>query len=121
MFLSQPLSAARLPHLPPQHHRLHNHEEVTTCELVSLPDLDTGSEYVRDRLAAYLRDLVSLGVRGFRIDAAKHIHTNDLAAILDPLHASVEPDPYIYQEVIDPGTEAVRKANITRMATVDRV
>ncbi|MBD2093028.1 alpha-amylase family protein [Microcoleus sp. FACHB-1515] len=87
-----------------------NHEEVTNCELVSLPDLATGSEYVRDRLAAYLRDLVSLGVRGFRIDAAKHIHTNDIAAILDRLHASVEPDPYIYQEVIDPGNEAVKKS-----------
>lgn len=87
-----------------------NHEEVTNCELVSLPDLDTGSEYVRDRLVAYLRDLVSLGVRGFRIDAAKHIDTHDLAAIVDRLDTSVEPDPYIYQEVIDPGNEAVKKS-----------
>ncbi|NEQ29181.1 MAG: ATPase, partial [Microcoleus sp. SIO2G3] len=87
-----------------------NHAEVTNCELVSLPDLNTGSNYVRDRLSDYLRDLVSLGVRGLRIDAAKHIATDDLAAILDRLNAAVEPDPYIYQEVIDPGYEAVRKS-----------
>jgi glycosidase len=33
--------------------------------------LFTESEYVRSRLAAYGNDLLSLGVDGFRLDAAK--------------------------------------------------
>lgn len=87
-----------------------NHDQVTNCELVGLPDLDTGSHYVRDRLAHHLIDLVHLGVDGFRIDAAKHIQAIDLAAIFHTLNAKVEPDPFIYQEVIDPGNEAVKKS-----------
>lgn len=41
--------------------------------LVGLADLDTESEYVRDRIAAYMTDLLSIGFSGFRMDAAKHI------------------------------------------------
>ncbi|WP_026378178.1 alpha-amylase [Aestuariimicrobium kwangyangense] len=62
-----------------------NATEVQTCELVNLADLDTGSPKVRRTLTAYLADLQSLGVDGFRVDAAKHISPADLAAILDPL------------------------------------
>jgi len=83
-----------------------NHDEVTNCELVSLPDLDTSKNRVREKIADYLTDLSNLGVDGFRIDAAKHIKTQDLAAILH----RVSSKPFIYQEVIDPGTEAVRKS-----------
>lgn len=86
-----------------------DHNAVTRCELSGLPDLNTSSAHVQRRLVAYLQDLVSLGVAGFRIDAAKHIHTNDLGEILDRLTQTVEPDPYFYQEVIDPGYEAVKK------------
>jgi alpha-amylase len=32
-------------------------------------------------MAAFLNDLLSLGVAGFRIDAAKHMSPTDLAAI----------------------------------------
>jgi alpha-amylase len=39
--------------------------------LVGLSDLDTGKEYVRDRIATYLTTLLSIGFSGFRIDAAK--------------------------------------------------
>lgn len=70
--------------------------EVQNCELLNLSDLDTGSAKVRSRIAGYLNDLTSLGVAGFRIDAAKHIPTTDLAAIL----RKVQGKPYIYQEVI---------------------
>ncbi|MBE9179609.1 alpha-amylase family protein [Oculatella sp. LEGE 06141] len=101
----------------PQHFHTCRHEmnysiltDVTQCELVGLPDLDTGANDVRQRIAAYLIDLVQLGVNGFRIDAAKHIHTDDVGAILSIVNAAVEPDPYIYQEVIDPGNEAVQKS-----------
>jgi alpha-amylase len=82
-----------------------DHDEVTHCELVGLPDLDTSASSVRLKITNYLTDLINLGVDGFRIDAAKHIQASDLAAILHPLKSK----PFIYQEVIDPGTEAVRK------------
>ncbi|MBD1871571.1 alpha-amylase family protein [Cyanobacteria bacterium FACHB-471] len=87
-----------------------NHEQVTSCELSGLPDLKTSSSYVRSRIAEYLIDLVNLGVAGFRIDAAKHINTKELGAILSLVQQSVTAQPYILQEVIDPGTEAVRKS-----------
>ncbi|MGW7520539.1 alpha-amylase [Streptomyces sp. NPDC054796] len=54
---------------------------VQSCELLGLADLDTGEEYVRGRIAAYMNDLLSLGAAGFRIDAAKHMPAADLADI----------------------------------------
>jgi alpha-amylase len=77
--------------------------EVQNCELVNLSDLDTGSSYVRGKLVAYMNDLISLGVAGFRIDAAKHMSTNDINAIVSQLNGS----PYIFQEVIDQGGEPI--------------
>jgi alpha-amylase len=50
--------------------------------LSGLTDLDTESDYVRERIAAYLTDLISIGFSGYRIDAAKHIQPDSLAAIL---------------------------------------
>ncbi|MGF1524984.1 MAG: alpha-amylase family protein [Leptolyngbyaceae cyanobacterium] len=84
-------------------------EQVTQCELVGLPDLNTASPQVQDTIVTYLADLASLGIAGFRIDAAKHIANQDLRAILQKVRDRIEPTPYIYQEVIDPGTEAVKK------------
>lgn len=84
-------------------------EQVTQCELVSLPDLNTALPEVQAQLANYLSDLATLGITGFRIDAAKHIRSEDLAAIFAKVRDRIEPDPYIYQEVIDPGTEAIKK------------
>jgi alpha-amylase len=73
--------------------------EIQNCELVDLSDLATESSYVRGKLTAYLNDLVSLGVDGFRVDAAKHLPAGDLAAIVNP----VTGDPYVYSEVIEGG------------------
>ncbi|MCU0569829.1 MAG: alpha-amylase family protein [Oculatellaceae cyanobacterium Prado106] len=84
--------------------------QVTHCELVGLADLDTHSAYVQNRIADYLADLVSLGVDGFRIDAAKHIASGDLAEILNRVAEKIGSRPYVYQEVIDPGYEAIRKS-----------
>lgn len=84
-----------------------NVEQVQTCELVNLADLKTGSEYVRDQITAYLNDLISLGVAGFRIDASKHMSAEDLQAIISRLDG----DPYIYQEVIDQGGEPIKAAD----------
>lgn len=41
--------------------------------LVGLSDLNTESEYVQERIAAYFTDLMGIGFSGIRIDAAKHI------------------------------------------------
>lgn len=87
---------------------------VQNCELVGLADLNTGSTYVRDRIAAYLDDLTGLGVDGFRIDAAKHIAPDDLAAIYGRLNGS----PYIVQEVIPGAGEAVRPDQYTGIGDV---
>ena len=80
--------------------------EVQNCELVELADLDTGAEVVRDRLGAYLNDLLSLGVAGFRIDASKHMSVEDIAAILSRL----DREAFIYQEVIETAGEPIRAA-----------
>lgn len=77
---------------------------VQHCDLSGLTDLDTGSAYVQSTIAAYLNDLVSLGVKGFRIDAAKHMSVEDLGNILK----KVNNNTFIYQEVIDLGEEAVK-------------
>ena len=58
-----------------------NYQQVTDCELDGLPDLRTESTAVRATLAGYLNKLISFGVDGFRLDAAKHIGHTDLAAI----------------------------------------
>jgi len=82
---------------------------VQDCELVGLPDLATEREKVRDRIADYLIDLYGLGVRGYRIDAVKHINPADVEAILAKVKARVGSDFYVVQEVIDLGGEAVKK------------
>jgi alpha-amylase len=86
-----------------------NAENVTQCELVGLPDLNTALPEVQAQLADYLVDLASLGIAGFRIDAAKHIRSEELATILQQVRDRLDADPFIYQEVIDPGTEAIKK------------
>ncbi|GJF24051.1 alpha-amylase [Streptomyces sp. HO565] len=83
---------------------------VQHCELVGLADLDTGEEYVRKAVAGYLNDLLSLGVDGFRIDAAKHVPAADLANIKSRL---TNPSVYWKQEVIYGAGEAVQPTEYT--------
>ncbi|WP_448262621.1 alpha-amylase [Microbacterium aurum] len=71
-------------------------EQVQTCELSNLADLDTSSPTVRETIAGYLRHLRDLGVAGFRIDAAKHMAAEDVQAIVDLLPE----DTIIMSEVI---------------------
>ena len=59
--------------------------EVQTCELLGLPDLDQSRPNVREKILGYLNDLLSLGVKGFRFDAAKHMAAADLEAIVAEL------------------------------------
>lgn len=88
---------------------------VQHCELVGLADLDTGEEPVRTRLAQYLNDLLSLGVDGFRVDGAKHIPADDLAAIKSKLS---DPGVYWKQEVIYGEGEAVSPTEYLRNGDV---
>ncbi|MCF3133304.1 alpha-amylase [Streptomyces olivochromogenes] len=83
---------------------------VQHCELVGLADLDTGEEYVRKAIAGYMNDLLTLGVDGFRIDAAKHIPADDLANIKSRL---TNPSVYWKQEVIYGANEAVQPTEYT--------
>jgi alpha-amylase len=73
--------------------------------LVGLADLDTESDYVRDRIAAYMTDLLGIGFSGFRVDAAKHIYPESLSQIFkvfkDNMGGGDLPDDFIaYLEVI---------------------
>jgi alpha-amylase len=88
--------------------------EVQNCELVDLADLKTESSYVRGKLTGYLQDLVSLGVDGFRVDAAKHVPVADLQAIYAPLGSA----PYIYQEVIEGGPGEISPTEYTGIGDV---
>lgn len=80
--------------------------EVRHCELVGLADLKTESEKVRRTEVAYLNDLVGMGVSGFRLDGAKHMPPEDIAAIVGALQnvPGTEAKPYVYQEVIGDST-----------------
>ena len=90
---------ADCPNSDGQIHDYNNQTDVQKCELSQLSDLRTESSYVRGKLAGYLNDLISLGVDGFRLDAAKHINAADISAIKAQLTKSV----LIYQEVMPGG------------------
>jgi alpha-amylase len=80
-----------------------NRFEVQNCELVSLPDLNTASNYVQSTLANFLNDLSAIGVAGFRFDASKHMSVQDIQGVM----GKVSGTPLIFQEVIDQGGEAI--------------
>ncbi|MFQ2461271.1 alpha amylase C-terminal domain-containing protein [Aeromonas caviae] len=69
--------------------------------LYGMPDLNTGSSYVQDQIATYMKTLLGWGVAGFRIDAAKHMAPADVKAILDKAGS-----PRAYLEVIGAGGES---------------
>jgi alpha-amylase len=97
-----------------------NADNVRNCELLSLSDLNTGAPAVQQKLADYLIGLVELGVRGFRIDAAKHMAPSDLDAILNQVSVGVSPQapPYYFFEVIDYGGEAIASADYLGVGSV---
>lgn len=69
--------------------------EVQNCELVNLADLNSSSERVQREQAQYLNHLLTLGVQGFRVDAAKHIAAMDL----ENLWGRLNPFPYVIYEL----------------------
>ncbi|KAG8555992.1 hypothetical protein GDO81_017894 [Engystomops pustulosus] len=88
--------------------------QVRDCRLVSLLDLALEKDYVRGKIAAYMNNLISIGVAGFRLDASKHMWPGDINAItsrLNNLNTQWFPSgsrPFIFQEVIDLGGEAIK-------------
>ncbi|MEK0279592.1 type I pullulanase [Bifidobacterium mongoliense] len=83
--------------------------EVQNCRLTGLQDLDTSQPYVQDKLAGYLKKLLDLGVYGFRVDAVKHIASEDVKAIKAKLAAASgrnADDIFFEQEVIGNPSEA---------------
>lgn len=80
-----------------------NQTNVQECDLVGLPDLDTSSPKVQQTIGAMLKDLASLGVGGFRVDAAKHQEAGQLGAVLRD-----GPGLYGFMEVIEGAGEAVQ-------------
>ncbi|XP_061389344.1 alpha-amylase 1-like [Musca vetustissima] len=99
--------------------------QVRNCELVGLKDLDQSKEWVRDRIVEFMNKLISLGVAGFRVDAAKHMWPADLKVIysrlnnLNTAHGfAANTRPFIVQEVIDMGGEAISKYEYTDLGAV---
>jgi len=80
-----------------------NVDEVRNCYLVSLNDLDGGKDYVRGKIADYVNDMINIGVKGFRVDASKHMWPGDLEAI----QGRFQGDPFVVHEVIDNGGEPI--------------
>ncbi|KAK7864526.1 hypothetical protein R5R35_003133 [Gryllus longicercus] len=102
-----------------------NGDNVRQCELDGLRDLDQSQPYVRQKIVEHLNRLVSHGVAGFRVDAAKHMYPSDLQAIygaVNDLSTEFFPSgtrPFFYQEVIDiTGTEAVKSSEYTGFGVV---
>lgn len=82
-----------------------NKDNVQKCDLVGLPDLVTGNEYVQQTIADYINYLSDLGVKGIRIDAAKHQDSLELNGIISKIN---DKSFYIGQEVIGSSGEAVQ-------------
>jgi alpha-amylase len=70
---------------------------VQNCDLLGLPDLNTGTNYVQERTAKFINDMYDLGVTGVRIDAAKHIDAGQLQGIMSRVNSNM----YVFTEVID--------------------
>nr|XP_054753871.1 alpha-amylase-like [Lytechinus pictus] len=78
-----------------------NAHQVRYCELNGLDDLDYSVPQTVEKVVGYLNKLLSYGVAGFRIDAAKHMLPSEIQNVVNKLEKTIfGTDPYIYQEVI---------------------
>jgi alpha-amylase len=77
---------------------------VQYCDLVGLPDLMTSSSYVQTTIANYINKMIGYGIKGIRIDAAKHQDDGEMSGIINKLPSGF----YVGQEVIGATGEAVQ-------------
>jgi len=89
-------------------------QQVQTCDLLGLADLDTSNPLVQGKIVNYLQSLLDLGVAGFRIDAAKHISPLDLEQII----AQLPEGTIIYHEVIRGAGEPIQPEQYTATGLV---
>lgn len=68
--------------------------------LPDLKDTDPGNNYVNDRRTDYLRALKQMGVKGFRIDAAKHM---PYGSISYAFKSDIRDGAFIFAEIITGG------------------
>ena len=61
---------------------------VQTCRLSGMPDLNSESSYVQGQVVNYMNALLTLGIDGFRIDAAKHQAASSLQAIMNSVKST---------------------------------
>ena len=79
---------------------------VRQCALLGMTDTATDNSSTQDKIADFLVKLMDMGVYGFRIDAAKHMHYDDINAIMKKTAAKARKRPPIYMEVIGNSQEA---------------
>lgn len=91
-----------------------NRFEIQNCELLNLGDLNTSKLSVQLKIANYLNELINIGVAGFRVDAAKHISSNDIYSIKKMLSRDV----FIFQEVIDHGNSVISSREYLKNGSV---
>uniref|UniRef100_A0A6A7GDD9 Alpha-amylase n=1 Tax=Hirondellea gigas TaxID=1518452 RepID=A0A6A7GDD9_9CRUS len=89
-------------------------DNVQRCDLLGLNDLNTEAEYVQQTISNYLNNLTSMGVAGFRIDAAKHIAASSLQQIVNRLVGN----PFVFQEVISGGGEPITPQEYVQIGDV---
>lgn len=77
---------------------------VQYCDLVGLPDLDTSSQYVQEKISDYLNKAYEFGAMGVRVDAAKHQDAGEMGQLLSKVNRNMK----IGQEVIAGQGEAVQ-------------
>ena len=99
--------------------------QVRHCELSALPDLNQTIPDVRQAIVGFMNDLIDLGVAGFRMDACKHMMPSDLRVIYESVNPLTKANgfapgsrPFIFQEVIDVGGEAVTRQEYISLGTV---
>lgn len=88
--------------------------ELQNCELVNLADLNTSKKIVQEKIANYMNRLTDLGVKGFRLDAAKHVAPREINQIVKKLKNS----PYIIQELITSGNDPFLVSDYTKNGDV---
>ena len=98
--------------------------QVRNCNLLGLNDLDLSRSYVRGKLKDYMNNMISIGVAGFRVDAAKYMWPGDLYIVynsLNNLNTQWFPSgvrPFIVQEVIEQVGEPIRAIDYDHLGRV---